>query len=207
MPTRYQPCSWPVSQSRYRTDIDLSLEILLAETEHYLFSRLSRCRSHNSTQPELGENHFILASGDSERLQVEAGRRTLPELLANHTGEQGHGEPDFNRSREPAGKGCSYKDEQPLRRILLKNFPGTQEVGPVPSSDKLWPLNSFVKYLLFKMEGIEVVRDLLQQGDWLARVDLKDAYFSVPIHSDHHRSLIRFIGRSRLTNSLAYLLA
>ena len=52
------------------------------EAEHYLFSRSSSSRSHNSTQPKLGENHVrYLGSGDSEGLQVGTGRRTLPELL------------------------------------------------------------------------------------------------------------------------------
>ena len=45
----------------------------------------------------------------------------------------------------------------------------------------LRPLNAFLRHQHFKMEGIHVVRDLLQQGDWMARIDLKDAYFAVPV--------------------------
>lgn len=36
----------------------------------------------------------------------------------------------------------------------------------------LRPLNRFLRYLHFKMEGIQVVRDLLQRGDWMTRIDL-----------------------------------
>ncbi|XP_056373902.1 uncharacterized protein LOC130267762 [Hyla sarda] len=32
------------------------------------------------------------------------------------------------------------------------------------------------------MEGIHSLRDLLLPGDWLAKIDLKDAYLTVPIH-------------------------
>ena len=42
------------------------------------------------------------------------------------------------------------------------------------------------------MEGIHTVKDLLRQGDWLAKVDLKDAFFSVPI-GHQHRKFLRFI--------------
>lgn len=31
------------------------------------------------------------------------------------------------------------------------------------------------------MEGIHLLEDLLRAGDWIAKVDLKDAYFMVPI--------------------------
>ena len=42
------------------------------------------------------------------------------------------------------------------------------------------------------MEGIHVVRDLLLQGDWMSRIDLKDAYFTIPIDRDYRRYL-RFL--------------
>jgi len=33
----------------------------------------------------------------------------------------------------------------------------------------------------FKMEGIHMLKDILKPGDWMTKVDLKDAYFMVPI--------------------------
>ena len=42
-------------------------------------------------------------------------------------------------------------------------------------------LNVFLKYDHFKMEGIHLVRDLLQPQDWLGKIDLKDAYFVIPV--------------------------
>ena len=41
----------------------------------------------------------------------------------------------------------------------------------------------------FKMEGIRVVKNLIQKGDWMVKFDLKDAFLSIPIYSTHRRYL------------------
>ena len=46
-------------------------------------------------------------------------------------------------------------------------------------------LNQLVDTPHFKMEGLPTLRDLLWQGDWLVKVDLKDVYLTVPIHPEH----------------------
>jgi hypothetical protein len=52
-------------------------------------------------------------------------------------------------------------------------------------------LNRHIRYEHFKMEGLDVVRNLLQKGDWLAKLDLKDAYLTVPLcHT--HQPFLRF---------------
>ena len=50
-------------------------------------------------------------------------------------------------------------------------------------------LNSWVQPQHFKMKGIHTLREVLIQNDWLAKLDLKDAYFIVPVHRDHQRYL------------------
>ena len=57
-------------------------------------------------------------------------------------------------------------------------------------------LNRFVNAPHFKMEGTHVVRDLIQQGDWLTRLNLKDAYFAIPV-STAHQKYLRFKCRKR----------
>ena len=42
-------------------------------------------------------------------------------------------------------------------------------------------LNTFLTAHKFKMEGISTVRHTIREGDWLAKLDLKDAYLTVPI--------------------------
>ena len=43
----------------------------------------------------------------------------------------------------------------------------------------------------FKMETAEIIRNSVTKGEWLVLIDLKDAYFHVPIHPDSQH-LLRF---------------
>ena len=52
-------------------------------------------------------------------------------------------------------------------------------------------VNSHVRQMPFKMEGIHLLKDILRPGDWMTKVDLKDAYFSIPV-SSHDRKFLRF---------------
>ena len=54
----------------------------------------------------------------------------------------------------------------------------------------LKPLNRFMRTEHFRIEGIHVLRDLLRAGDWMAKVDLKDAYFMLPIREEDRAFLI-----------------
>ena len=50
-------------------------------------------------------------------------------------------------------------------------------------------LNQFVVQEHFKMEGLHLLPDLLQPGDWMVKLDLKDAYLQIPIHPSHQHLL------------------
>ena len=58
-------------------------------------------------------------------------------------------------------------------------------------------LNTFLQYDHFKMEGIHLLRDLLQPHDWLGKIDLKDAYIVIPIWKNH-RKYLRFLWKDTL---------
>jgi len=50
-------------------------------------------------------------------------------------------------------------------------------------------LNKFVAYHHFKMESLKHVISMIRPNCFMASVDLKDAYYSVPIHQDHEKYL------------------
>ena len=52
-------------------------------------------------------------------------------------------------------------------------------------------VNKFVHTEHLKMEGIHVLRDLLRAGDWMAKVELKNAYFMLPIQEED-RAFLKF---------------
>lgn len=79
---------------------------------------------------------------------------------------------------------------------LLPPF-GTQgfysDVFVVPKKDGGWRpiinlkrLNSFLGIPHFKMESIKSLKDVVLPGDYMVKLDLQDAYLTVPM--DHHLS-------------------
>ena len=54
----------------------------------------------------------------------------------------------------------------------------------------LKPLNEFVDYHHFKMDTFQTALKLIQPGCFMASVDLKDAYYSIPVHPDHRKYLM-----------------
>ena len=57
-------------------------------------------------------------------------------------------------------------------------------------------LNSHVTYYHFKMDSIQSVTSMITQNCWMALVDLKDAYYSVPIYTAYQKYLrFQFLGQ------------
>lgn len=52
-------------------------------------------------------------------------------------------------------------------------------------------LNEFVHTEHFKMENFKTALKLVSKGCYMAKLDLQDAYFAIPIHKDH-RKFLRF---------------
>ena len=57
-------------------------------------------------------------------------------------------------------------------------------------------LNKFVENSQFQMESIHCLKSLLQKGDYMITLDLKDAYLSVPVHKDSQKFL-QFLWRNK----------
>ena len=87
-----------------------------------------------------------------------------------------------------------------LKEVLLKS---SHEKGEFLSTILLTPktdrthrmilnlkkLNKFVKYHHFNMESLKHVISMIRPSRFIACVDLKDAYYTVPIHRDHQKYL------------------
>ena len=54
-------------------------------------------------------------------------------------------------------------------------------------------LNKFVDYKHFKMESLQNVLYLIRQGVYMASIDLKDAFYSAPVHKNHQDYLTFFV--------------
>ena len=73
--------------------------------------------------------------------------------------------------------------------FLVEKGQGTGEFRPIIN---LKGLNRYLPKETFKMEGLHTARSLLRNGDFMMKLDLRDAYFAVPIHQDS-RKYLRFL--------------
>ena len=73
------------------------------------------------------------------------------------------------------------------RLFLVKKASGTWR--PVLDVSKL---NKFVVKTKFSMESNQSVLNSIQRGDWMVSMDMKDAYFHIPINSQS-RKYLRFV--------------
>lgn len=83
---------------------------------------------------------------------------------------------------------CSVETPYHLSQIFLVPKKDGRSFRPILN---LKPLNKFLDTRHFKLESIVMIRDILQPGMWMGKLDLKDAYFTVPI-SKAHRKYLQF---------------
>ena len=58
-------------------------------------------------------------------------------------------------------------------------------------------LNQFIPFLHFKVEGLSQLKHLTQKGNWMCKLDLKNAYSSVPLDRNS-RKFVRFQWKKNL---------
>jgi len=89
------------------------------------------------------------------------------------------------------GKGAIKMVPNCPNQFLSRIFLVPKKDGSSRPVVNLRPLNQFMEKIHFKMESLSMIRDLLKEGDWMASIDLKDAYLSVAIW-EGHRKYLRF---------------
>lgn len=50
-------------------------------------------------------------------------------------------------------------------------------------------LNEFFRHQHFKMEGVGLLKETIRQNDYFVKIDLRDAYLSIPVHIDDRKFL------------------
>ena len=100
-----------------------------------------------------------------------------------------------------------------LEEVLDKNSPGFYaRLFLVKKADGTWrpiidlsALNKFVKIPKFKMDTPALIRQNLKVGSWVFSLDLKDAYFQVPIHKASRKFMrIELLGRTYQFRALPF---
>ena len=91
-----------------------------------------------------------------------------------------------------------------------KEFISTVCLVPKKTGDfrpviNLKPLSQFVEKIHFKVANNRLALNCISPGDFILSIDLKDAYFSVPISSLIVNTYV-FFGISSVMSLLAYLL-
>ena len=87
------------------------------------------------------------------------------------------------RAIEPVSKGDEEEGYYSTFFLVPKK---SGEMRPILN---LKPLNRFIQTTKFRMETLPLVKEAVQPGDWLASLDLKDAYLHVPIRPSHQKYL------------------
>ena len=86
-------------------------------------------------------------------------------------------------------KGAIHQVQTTKAEFLSNIFLFSKKDGGNEPVINLNYLNSFIPYQRFKMEGVHLIKDL-QVNDFKIRIDLKEAYFGMPLHKDTKKSIM-----------------
>ena len=85
-------------------------------------------------------------------------------------------------------KGAIRKAQQTPGQFVSNIFLRKKKDGTFRPVVNLKGLNEHIPYHKFKMETLKDLKDILKEGDFMIKIDLKDAYFSVPIDPQSKKS-------------------
>ena len=87
------------------------------------------------------------------------------------------------------GKGIITKVDPPPDQLLSNIFTVPKKNGGNKPVINLKKLKNFIHCLHISFDSLFLVKEALSRNDWMCKVDLKDAYFSIPIHRNSQKKL------------------
>ena len=140
-------------------------------------------------------NHRQMGDRDSERLSNSLCRPSSTGMQAKRSNILHRAKPSDSKKGEGfARKGCcSSLQPTTSREFLLNFFSGAQERRSNEASDKFEKAKQVGSAPALQNGGhISTLRERLKANDWMVKIDLKDAYFTISIHPAH-QPFLRFM--------------
>ena len=139
-------------------------------------------------------------------IPVDPPRQTSSTICCTNTGA--------NRSTLQGGAGTSG-EKSCASNFSIDSSGFFSPIFIVPKKEGGWrpvvnlrSLNKYLRIVHFKMESIALLKDILQRGDYMGCLDLKDAYLSVPIAGNCWKYLrFRWEGKNYEFRTLPFGLA
>ena len=88
-------------------------------------------------------------------------------------------------------KGAIRKDQPSKGEFVSNLLPVKKKEGNQRTVMNLKQLKAYVPYCHFKMEGLQSLKYILKKGDYMCKLDLKDAYFFSSL-GKNSRQFVRF---------------
>ena len=192
------PHSTPSSSWGESTSDPVNPERHTSNGRDHLSVQSDICRQNQPIQAELeGPNSGDLGNSDSDgRLSNTThfySQPTLPSI-------QPHLSPEDTAIMEEEIQSLLQKQAISQIPTAIKGFYSNMFIVPKKDGGQrpvinLKQLNRYVKSEHFKMEGLHTVKALLRKHDWMAKVDLKDAFFMVPVAPQFRQYLLFKLGK------------
>ena len=180
-------------QQQHLTRLGLSLQTLPLLTSTPPAGRLQHCTTN---WERVTSDPWVLQTVRGHQLELleTPSQGRIPKELSMPPQTAGQVELEVLKLEQ---KGAIRRAQPTAGQFVSCIFAVPKKDGSQRPVVNLKQLNQFVVKQHFKMEGIQLVRDLLRKGDYMVSIDLKDAYLSVPI-LEEHRKYLRFQWRSQL---------
>jgi hypothetical protein len=144
----------------------------------------------------LDPPHFVMESIQGHYLNFKARPPLVPASASLETHARGPSSASLNDAVEDLLAKGAIEPAQSNPGFYSRLFTVPKKDGSSRPVINLKPLNRFITVLSFKMASVSTVSRMIHEGDWAISIDLKDAFFHVPIHH-RHRRFLRFIWRQK----------